>query len=147
MEPLCQGLGYNETFTPENMQGMYTDAVKEYIGDYKNDKCGELRRKFVCTELFLPCKDSKGQFLCRDKCNKFFDTCSSSPFPYDKSMCIDFPDGNSSSGICPQTHWPRSGHWPAPPPAAPTTEAAGIPATESSTTIGGMISNANMCSA
>ena len=120
VEPLCKGLGYDETVVSESNQKRYSASLKYHIGNHTANKCGEMRRQIVCAEHMPACKDKKLHFLCRKKCTQFFDTCDS-PFFYGKDMCIEFPDVNTTSDLCYQKHWPRYENWPTPPTTLPPT--------------------------
>lgn len=115
--PICQNIGYQYTV-------LNTEKQKAYIG-YANRKLSVLpkdnstvdcpldRKRFFCTENFPACIDKTIAFYCRQKCEDFFNRNCSSPFFYNRDMCMEFPIGESSVDICKQTHWPRAQNWPA----------------------------------
>lgn len=112
--PACKGIpGYTQTVVSEAIQRRYQRYIDGTIGLRTNGTCYEKRKEIVCAENLPGCIDGSAAFLCRDTCEKFFNTCKS-PFFYEKDMCMEFPSREStpkSASVCKQTHWPRAENW------------------------------------
>ena len=112
--PACQGIpGYTKTVVSEAIQRRYQNHIVNTIGQGTNSTCQEKRKEIVCAENLPGCIDGSAAFLCRDTCEKFFNTCKS-PFFYGIDMCMEFPSRETtpkSASICKQTHWPRAENW------------------------------------
>lgn len=127
--PACKGIpGYTQTVVSEAIQLRYQRYIDGTIGQRTNGTCYEKRKEIVCAENLPGCIDGSAAFLCRDTCEKFFNTCKS-PFFYEKDMCMEFPSREStpkSASVCKQTHWPRAENWnfSATPTGQPSTEGA-----------------------
>ena len=116
----CQGIpGFTHTVVSEDLQRKYGKFIEKIIGNFSADpKCGEMRKQIVCAENMPACLNGTAGFLCRKRCENFFNQCKS-PFFYGRDMCMEFPDKDNytdDSPICKQTHWPRYGNWPSPEP-------------------------------
>lgn len=112
--PACKGIpGYTQTVVSEAIQRRYQKYIDGTIGQRTNGTCYEKRKEIVCAENLPGCIDGSAAFLCRDTCEKFFNTCKS-PFFYEIDMCMEFPSREStpkSASVCKQTHWPRAENW------------------------------------
>ena len=117
--PLCQGLGYERTYIPEEAQRGVAQWLPWTIGNYTDgNRCGQLKRQFWCINFIQPCGSADGELsLCRGRCEEMFEACGRQTGlgNYNTSdLCLAFPEKRKSSGICPEKNWPTFYNWPKP---------------------------------
>ncbi|KAK3729898.1 hypothetical protein QZH41_010713, partial [Actinostola sp. cb2023] len=137
--PWCQGLNYNQTNLPENIQKNLYKAYynKNMTGNpvvdaqYDNTsfvhridlwtqkfpKCAKTIKMMVCSEVILPCFPGESlafYTLCSSNCKSVLTQCpeiKDSDFYYWLTRCEFVAYGNSSHGYCKHTSWPNPHEW------------------------------------